>query len=174
MNQVTKSATFGSILLVSVLFTGSASAQTVLTLNFSDPAWDGLTVPAGQHCSLQGGAGATPAIDVSGVPEGTTAINVAFSDETYEPMNNGGHGTIGFVVAPDSGNVSLPSVPGGTETLPDGITIAAANLTSGDYLTAGYMPPCSGGNGNLYSAKVTALDASGAELATGRIELGRY
>lgn len=172
--HVSKSQSFASILLVCGILAGAASAQSALTLTFSDPAWDGLTVPAGQHCSLQGGAGATPALAIAGVPDGTTAINVAFSDETYEPMNNGGHGTIGFVVAPVDGKVALASVPGGTEDLPEGVSIAAANLTSGDFLTSGYMPPCSGGKGNLYSAKVTALDATGAELATGRIELGRY
>ncbi len=174
MNQFTKLASFASVLLVGALFSGAAMAQSVLTLTFADPVWDGVSVPAGQHCGLQGGAGATPALDVAGVPDATTAINVAFSDETYEPMNNGGHGTIGFVVAPVEGKVALPSVPGGTLDMPDGVMIAAENLTSGDFLTPGYMPPCSGGNGNLYSAKVTALDATGAELATGRIELGRY
>ncbi|HWA20746.1 MAG TPA: hypothetical protein VG757_17295 [Devosia sp.] len=48
------------------------------------------------------------------------------------------------------------------------------NRGTGDYDKPGYLPPCSGGQGNLYSATVTALDASGATLAEGKIDLGHY
>lgn len=149
-------------------------AQSTLSISFADSTWDGKTVPADQQCSLQGGHGATPPLDISDVPEGTKKIVLSFNDETYQPMNDGGHGTIGFEVTPTDGKVSLPSAPGETETLPAGISIDAPNKTSGDFLRPGYMPPCSGGNGNLYSADVTALDASGATLATGHFELGHY
>ncbi|QJR20703.1 hypothetical protein HKM20_16240 [Pelagibacterium halotolerans] len=131
-------------------------------------------MPEGQHCSLQGGSGATPALNVAGVPEGTTEIHVAYSDETYQPMNNGGHGTIGFNVTPADGMVSLPSVPGETDDMSEPAFIAAPNATSGDFLAEGYMPPCSGGNGNTYSAQVTALDDAGTVLASGDITLGTY
>lgn len=151
-----------------------AFAQGALTLKFSDPAWDGKTVPAGQQCPLQGGSGATPAIDVSGLPEGTTKVNVAFNDETYQPMNDGGHGVIGFDVTPNNGAASLPSVPGNSADLPAGASVTTASRGTGDYASPGYLPPCSGGNGNLYTATVTALDASGKELASGKIELGHY
>jgi hypothetical protein len=151
-----------------------ALAQDALTLKFIDPAWDGQTVPADQHCPLQGGHGATPPIEVSGLPDGTTMVNVAFNDETYQPMNNGGHGIIGFDVTPQNGTADLPSVPGNSADLPAGAHVVTAARGTGDYASPGYLPPCSGGNGNLYTATVTALDASGKELASGRIELGHY
>ncbi|HWJ86746.1 MAG TPA: hypothetical protein VNS12_01575 [Pelagibacterium sp.] len=165
----------GAALAAALLFAGApALAQTQLDVSFADPAWTGETVPAGQHCSLQGGSGATPALEISGLPDETTRIDVAFSDETYQPMNNGGHGTIGFDVTPADGAVTLPSVPGETDDLPAPAFVAAPNATSGDFLAEGYMPPCSGGNGNTYSAQITALDASGAVLGTGAITLGTY
>jgi len=163
-----------SALAALLAFGGPAAAQSDFAASFSDPAWDGVTVPEGQHCSLQGGMGATPPIDVTGIPNGATQINLSFNDETFEPMNNGGHGVIGFALEEGATEASLPAVPGGTEDLPEGVTIAAANKTSGDFLTPGYMPPCSGGNGNTYSVDVIAVDADGAELASTRLPLGTY
>ena len=149
-------------------------AQEGFSASFADASWDGVTVPAGQHCALQGGAGATPPLDVTGLPAGTTQVNLSFNDETFERMNNGGHGVLGFAVAAGATSVSLPAVPGATEDFPEGVSLVTANKTGGDFLTAGYMPPCSGGNGNTYSVDVTAVDAAGADLATTRVTLGKY
>lgn len=167
-------APLGAAALALTLATGAAFAQAELEVAFADPIWTGEAIPEGQHCPLQGGEGATPALEISGVPDGTTQIHVAFNDETYTPMDDGGHGTIGFDVTPEDGIVSLPSVPGATEELPEGVFIAAPNATSGDFTTPGYMPPCSGGQGNTYSADITAIDANGNVLANGYIVLGTY
>jgi hypothetical protein len=151
-----------------------ALAQSQLTVAFADPLWTGDKVPADQHCPLQGGHGATPALTVAGVPDGTSQITVAFNDETYQPMNDGGHGVIGFDVAATGGTATLPSVPGNTAELPAGAHVVTASRAPGDYASPGYLPPCSGGNGNTYSATVTALDSTGATLGTGKITLGKY
>lgn len=156
------------------LMAAPAFAQEAFSATFADASWDGVTVPAGQHCPLQGGMGATPALKLGGLPAGTSQINLSFNDETYEPMNNGGHGVLGFAVEAGANTASLPSVPGATNEFPEGVTLVAANKTSGDFLTPGYMPPCSGGAGNTYSVDVTAVDAAGAELATTRVTLGKY
>ena len=147
-----------------------------ITATFTDTVWDGETVPAGQNCPLQGGTGATPALKLTSVPELTTAIRLSFNDETYQPMNDGGHGVLEFAVTPDqTGNVELPSVPGNTaEGLPDGVTIAEAARAEGEYASAGYLPPCSGGQGNTYSANITALNAAGEEIGQGKVALGNY
>jgi len=161
-------------LMVAAMASAPVLAQDSFAVSFADPAWDGETIPEGQQCSLQGGMGASPALEVTGLPEGTTQVNVAFNDETYQPMNDGGHGTLGFAVEEGATSATLPSVPGETEDLPEGVTIAAENRTSGDFLRPGYMPPCSGGNGNTYSADVSAIGEDGTELATTHITLGKY
>lgn len=157
-----------------LVLSGTAFAQADFSASFADPAWDGVTVPSGQHCPLQDGNGATPPINVSGIPAGTTQINLSFNDESFEAMNNGGHGVIGFAVDEGATEASLAAVPGATEELPEGVSIAVANKTSGNFLTPGYMPPCSGGRGNSYSVDVIAVDASGAELARQRLPMGKY
>lgn len=164
-----------AIALAALAFPAVAQEPSELTVAFADDAWDGETVPEGQHCPLQGGQGATPALEVSGLPEDTVTVNVEFNDESYEPLStDGGHGIIGFTVAPEDGTATLPSVPGNTAELPDGATVVAAARAPGEYASPGYLPPCSGGQGNTYSADVIALDADGTELARGKITLGKY
>lgn len=162
--------------IAATLPVGLAMAQDVpLTVTFADPAWTGETVPEGQHCALQGGSGATPALHVAGVPDGTTTIEVAFNDETYTPMDDGGHGILHFEVTPENHEVDLASVPGNTaEGLPEGVTVATAARGEGDYASAGYLPPCSGGQGNTYTATVRALNGDSQVLGQGEISLGTY
>ncbi len=152
-----------------------AFAQSELTVSFADPAWTGDTIPEGQQCRLHGGDGFTPALEVSGLPEGTTQINVEFNDESYAPLSkDGGHGIIGFAVTPVEGTATLPSVPGYSTDLPEGASVVAAARPGPPYDSVGYLPPCSGGSGNTYAAVVRALTADGTEVGNGRIVLGKY
>jgi hypothetical protein len=173
---MTRMTALAALFAVSALTIGGAAyaQQPQLNLSFADPAWNGETVPEGQHCPLQGGTGATPALHVANVPETTTSIKVAFNDETYQPMNDGGHGIIAFAVTPVDGEVDLPSVPGNTADLPEGASVDTASRAPGEYASPGYLPPCSGGQGNTYSATVTAYDANDAPIAAGKITLGKY
>ena len=153
---------------------GAALSQSALTVKFTDPSWDGKRVPKGQQCTFNGGHGATPALEVSGLPTGTVTINLAFSDETYTPMGDGGHGVLAFTVTPKDGVAMLPSVPGQTANLPVGVTIAIPNRTTGKFASLGYMPPCSTFSGNTYSVTATALNVDGKELAAGTTGLGDF
>jgi hypothetical protein len=151
------------------------AAQSTLTIAFADPLWTGDAIPAGQHCRLLGGDGSTPALQVSNIPEGTTQINVEFNDESYRPLSkDGGHGIIGFTVTPVDGAATLPSVPGYSTDLPEGAFVVAKARTRAPYDSVGYLPPCSGGMGNIYAAMVKALSADGTEVGNGRIVLGKY
>jgi hypothetical protein len=152
-----------------------AAPAAPMSASFADPAWNGQKVPDKQWCQKFGGSGATPALTLANVPAGTSAVVLAFNDETYEAMNNGGHGAVRFAVTPTNGAVSLPSVPGETDALPAGVTTEKAHLAS-DYSGTGgaYLPPCSGGKGNTYTATVTALGAGDAKLGETRIVLGTY
>ncbi len=168
--------------LAAVIFIGfglqSAAAQN-FTAAFADPAWDGRKLPAGQHCSKFGGKGATPPLRVDGIPTGANAIVVEFNDRSYYDLStDGGHGKIGFPVAPGAISVTLPSVPGETASLPSGAFVHKRNRATGSYATAGYLPPCSGGRGNAYFADVLAVELADGKivrtLGKTTIELGRY
>lgn len=137
------------------------------------PPWDGEIVPPAEICALQGGNGSTPPIALSGLPEGTASVAVEYNDISFASMAfNGGHGVIGFTVAgPDA---ELPPVPAMTAALPEGSWVISAARTRGEYLSPGYIPPCSGGNGHTYQAVVRALDSSGNELEMTRMLLGKY
>ena len=151
----------------------NATDAIKLKVAFADPAWNGKKIPKGQHCSKFGGKGSTPALVVEGAPEGTVEIIVAYNDRNYQPLSyNGGHGKIGYKASP--GATTIPAIPGETARMPEGARIVAKNRATGSYARAGYLPPCSGGRGNLYFADVMARDAKGKVLAKGRIVLGRY
>lgn len=136
--------------------------------------WDGVKVPDGQQCTLHGGNGATPPINLSGVPDGTAHIVLFFNDKSYAPLSrNGGHGAIAF--AASGGNVSLASVPALTANLPNGVSVYSAARSTGNYASAGYLPPCSGGRGNRYTVDIKAVSAEGTVLdELLNFDIGRY
>ena len=151
-----------------------------LKVTFGDTAWDGKTVPKGQHCRKFGGSGNTPALVVEGVPAEANALIIEFNDRSYAPLSaNGGHGKIRIPVS-GGGKVMVPSAPGETAEMPDGMFLEARNRASGSYAAPGYLPPCSGGRGNAYFAEIKAVykgmkeGEKGKLFAEGAIELGRY
>jgi hypothetical protein len=157
----------------------SPASAGELAVAFADPAWTGERVPEGQQCSRYGGHGKTPALRVSGIPVGADAIILEFNDETYKPMDRGGHGIIGFRIALREA-VLLPSVAGETNELPEGVFVVAPHLANKPGYSPGtaYLPPCSGGKGNTYTATVKAVrtHAGGRRetLAAIRLVLGTY
>lgn len=152
-----------------------------LTVAHADPAWDGVSVPVGQQCQRQGGVNpSTPSILVSKIPGGSDAIILEFSDRDFPPMDNGGHGIVGFMISEGTEDAVIPSIPGHTFILPEGFFIIQAHQAP-DFDTAGaYMPPCSGGIGNAYYVTVRAVKLLSADgktftpLGEGILELGSY
>ena len=149
-----------------------------LTVSFADKAWDGKKIPAGQHCQVFGGNGSTPALKVSNIPAGANAIIIEYNDQSYGPLSNGGgHGTIGYRISGTTAD--LPAVPGHTASVPEGTFIEHASFATGQYASPGYLPPCSGGRGNIYTAVVKAVYKSEKKdenklLAVQPITLGSY
>lgn len=168
--------------LAAVIAAGSAFAKAgrepvPLTVAFADSRWTGDLVPKDQVCRRFGGEGATsPALKVGGAPSGTTAFRVLFNDESIPVMDKGGHGAVRYAVAPGrDGSAVLASVPAETDQLPPGVTQHLAHRAPKWSGTGGaYLPPCSGGRNNLYSAVVEALGPEDAVLGRGRIVLGRF
>ncbi|WP_066818484.1 hypothetical protein [Frigidibacter mobilis] len=156
-----------------LVLVSSPAALAAMTVTLGAP-WDGVKVPPGQHCKLdRGGKGATPPMTVKGLPSGTAQIVVAYNDRDYPPLSKkGGHGTIGFAVSGQT--AQLPPVPGHTKKMPAGAVVVARAKSEGNYASAGYLPPCSGGKGHRYFAVVSAVDAAGKTLEEVTVELGKY
>ncbi len=140
--------------------------------------WDGVWVPDSQVCQRFGGRGATPPMRIAGLPAGTTHIEVSFNDESFGPMDGGGHGKLSFAVAAGQSVVDLPAVPGETDDLPDGVTKINGHRGADWSGTDGaYLPPCSGGRDNSYTASIRAVvqgDGGKRTLARTKIGIGRY
>ena len=156
-----------------------AFAEEELTVEFSDPAWNGNKIPKGQQCKKFKGNGATPALKVSNIPAGANAIIVEFNDASFNKLSyDGGHGKVGWKIAAGGGEAMLKPVPGGTDDLPEGTWLVKKNRATGAWTSPGYLPPCSGGRGNTYKAEVIAVRMDGddiaEELAEGEITLGNY
>ncbi|TMV12962.1 hypothetical protein [Arenibacterium halophilum] len=135
--------------------------------------WGGKKVPNGQQCTLHGGKGATPPMTVSGLPAGTAGIVVEYDDKSYAPLaTKGGHGTL---IYPASGaSAKLPAVPGLTDKLPGGVRVVKRSRGKGQYASKGYLPPCSGGQGNKYTATLKAVNGQGKVLEKTTIVIGTY
>ena len=136
--------------------------------------WDGKRVPAGQHCTLQGGKGSTPPMQVSGLPQGTKWVYLYFNDKSYQPLSTkGGHGVI--AVPAKAGAVSIPALPGMTARLPGGAMVVSKARATGQFASDGYLPPCSNGRNNLYAVDVVAVSADGKVLdRKANVSIGRY
>lgn len=163
-----------------LMLLGIAEAQAGgLQARLSQPGWDGRHIPVGQQCPRFGGHGATPQLAVSAIPAGTQALVLAFSDRDYPPMDHGGHGVIGYHLAPGTTAVRVPRVPGNSFNLPTGFFLVHAQANPGYDTRGAYLPPCSGGRNHLYTVTVEAVTLNGAGLpdrVLGKtvIDLGRY
>ncbi len=153
-----------------ILMTGAAQAEMSVKLG---APWTGKAVPKGQHCTLHGGNGATPPMQVSGLPAGTSALIVEYDDKSYQPLSTrGGHGTLMYPVK--GAGAKLPAVPGLTNKLPGGVKVVKPARGTGKYASKGYLPPCSGGKGNRYTATLKAVNSGGKVLEKKTITIGKY
>ncbi len=152
-----------------------------LEFAFADAEWDGITIPIGQQCQRQGGENpSTPRIIVKNIPDGADAIVLEFSDRNFGPMDDGGHGKIGFKISEGIKEVLIPSIPGHSFDLPENFFIIQEHQASSFDLAGAYMPPCSDGIGNSYYVTVKAVTILSEEnktfilLTQGVLELGKY
>jgi hypothetical protein len=146
-----------------------------MTATFADAGWDGITIPVNQVCKRFGGAGVTPRLALDGYHSGTQVILLAFNDETHEPMNNGGHGIVGFRI--NGKYATTGAMASEVNIISQGNFIVADNR-GGE--VPGYLPPCSGGKGHVYSVTVMAVTWADTNppyyrvLNQTKVELGRY
>jgi len=152
-----------------------------LKLSFTDPVWNGKKVPPGQQCRRFGGKDPkTPELKVMEIPPDTNAIVIEFSDRSYAPMDNGGHGEIGYEINQGTETVVIQSISGHSFDLPTDFFLVAAHKAPKWDDAGAYLPPCSGGKGNSYYATVKAIHREASKskipllLAEGVIQMGSY
>lgn len=165
------------VLIAAALIAVAAGPLAALEAKLADPAWDGVKVPEGQQCQKFGGQGKSPALAVSGIPSGASHLVLEFSDRSYKPMDNGGHGKVAFAIESGATTVTVPPVPGHTMELPAGFSVVEAQKAPTWDKAGAYLPPCSGGRGNSYYVTVKAVHKQGEEthdLGSAVVELGKY
>ena len=151
-----------------------------LKVSFTDTAWNGKTIPAGQQCPAFGGKGATPGLTIQNVPPKANALILEFSNMSELSLDKGGQGRIGYRFTPGSQTLALPPVPGNTFDLPEPFFVIAAHRKPFQNSPGAYLPPCSGGKGDYYYLVVKAIwlpdspDMPPEILGQGKISLGRY
>jgi len=149
-----------------------------LKISFADAKWNGQKIPARQQCSKFGGQASTPSLLITNIPAEANAIIMEYSDKDHMPMDNGGHGKIGYKIKPGTSNVTIPSVPGHSFKLPKGFFLVEAHRNPKWDKAGAYMPPCSGGKGNRYYVTVKAVKTAKGKtsevLAEEVIQLGKY
>lgn len=166
---------FTAALVLGHAHSAAAADKGNLVVSLADPAWDGKTVPSNQVCKRFGGTAFTPAIKIGGLPDGAHSIVLAFGDETFAAMADGGHGIIRFTVPKGAKEITLTKVPGETDTLPAGVSVVTDHRGSGWSGTGGaYLPPCSGGRGNSYYTDIKVQDADGNDINATFIDIGTY
>jgi phosphatidylethanolamine-binding protein (PEBP) family uncharacterized protein len=158
-------------LLITSVFSTYASA---IEVKFADNAWDGLKIPTGQQCDKFGGQKpASPKLDISGIPAGSDAIVLEYSDRDSKNMNNGGHGRMSYSINGSFDSVEVPSVPGHSYVLPEKFTMIEAHRGAGWDKEGAYMPPCSGGKDHAYYVTVKTMKGDKVTAET-VLELGKY
>lgn len=124
---------------------------------FTDPAYNTKSIPKENICTWRGGQGASVSFTVSGIPAGADALVFEYSDKDDRGMNNGGHGKIGFRIAPGTASVVVPSFPGEVMTLPEGFFLIAPHKAESRVSKPGaYLAPCSN-YGNKYLVQIKAV-----------------
>jgi len=119
-------------------------------------------------------------------------LTVSFADPAWDGKNipagqqcpdfggQGGQGRIGYRFAPGTETLTLPSVPGNTFDLPEPFFVIAAHRKPFQSKPGAYLPPCSGGRGDLYYLLVKAIwipespEMEAEVLGQGKLFLGRY
>ncbi|MFC1885114.1 hypothetical protein ACFL2O_10120 [Thermodesulfobacteriota bacterium] len=161
--SITVATFFLSILTVSCAsFEASDKSKqtanhTELKVSFVDQTWNGKTIPKGQQCQCFGGKNPmTTTLKVNNIPPKANVIVMEYSDRSFGPMDNGGHGIIGYKIKQGIRSVVIPSVAGHSFELPDGFFIISPHKGSWWCKAGAYQPPCSGGKNNSYYVTIKA------------------
>jgi len=160
-----------------ILFSFSNLNAANLKATFTDHSlWDGKKIPEEMLCSNYNfDSGSTPEITLDNLPKNTYKIILVFSDESFKPMSDGGHGIISYKIHSGLKSVIIPSIQGETFDIPDEFTslIPHKGVQFGRVQGA-YLAPCSGGKKNTYSVIIQAVDKDNNVLDSTSLTLGKF
>ncbi len=183
--KIIKSIFLSLLLSIQIACTDSTDQYTPhtlvveLNLSFADPAWNGRVIPKGQQCQEYGGNGSSPSINVKDIPVQANKLIIEFSDGTYAPCDNGGHGIVSYKLKEGTREVVVPSIPGQTFDIPDIFEIIKEHCGKNlDMKRGAYIGPCPG-IGNQYYLIVKAVyeapdKSKNVLIGIGRLEMGTY
>jgi len=161
-------------IVISVITSIVSASAFSLDAKLADKAWDGRKIPKGQQCQKFGGVNpSTPKLVVSGIPVGSNAIVLEYSDRDYKKMDKGGHGKMSFMLDSSVSEVQISPVRGHSFDLPAAFKMIEAHRSPGWDKAGVYMPPCSGGKGHAYYVTIKAVKGD-KTTATTVLEMGKY
>jgi len=162
------------LIFTSIIVLAFSINTYALDVKFADSSWNNKKIPTGQQCQKFGGNNpSTPKLIVTGIPLGSDAIILEYSDRDSKKMNNGGHGMMRFTLSSQAIKVVIPSIPGHTFNIPSQFKIIEAHRSPGWDKAGAYMPPCSGGKGHAYYLTIKTVKG---DMVTAKtiIEMGKY
>lgn len=162
------------LIIASIVVSSVSINAFAFDVKFADRSWNGSNVPVGQQCQKFGGKSpSTPKLIVNGIPTGSNAIVLEYSDRDSKKMDNGGHGKMSFTYNSPATKVEIPSIPGHTFDIPTAFKMIEAHRSPGWDKAGAYMPPCSGGKGHAYYVTIKAVKGDKV-TATTVLEMGKY
>lgn len=163
--------------IVALALSANAGSLNNMKVNFApmkSVKWDGVNIPKGEQCKANGASNpATPALEISGIPTGTTSLIFVYSDKDYTPMSNGGHGLFQYTLPKAATNVTIPSIKSNTFNVPKEFKAIAPHRGTSKGKAGVYMPPCSGGTHHNYFLTVQAVKGYSI-IGETTIGLGQY
>jgi len=165
------------VILLAIIALGFSNLSAVdFSASFVDTKWNQIEVPKSEVCSnFNTRAGNTPAIALTNIPAGTSQVVLAFSDETFEGMANGGHGIIAYTIPKMASSVTIDSIAGETFDLPKNFSSVTAHRgVKYGKKEGAYLAPCSGGKDHIYSVMITAVDDANKTLGSTTLTLGKF
>ncbi len=128
-----------------------------LEVSFADSIWTGMRIPKEHRCRREGGDGSTPGLIVKNIP---TEANALIMEYTFGPYLRkqfyGYFGIIGYEIPQGTSEVTIPSIPGGTLSLPDRFFLVSTPQPAMSRPGA-YFAPCGRLDGYNYLVKVRAV-----------------
>ena len=154
------------------------SVEENFSVSFLNPDHWGEKLNETQVCykfgSHQANSAFSPSFVLSHIPSAAVDVVFSYNDTDYEHMDNGGHGIYGYKLPANRQTVVVPAIMG-EQAVPQGFFAIQEHLSQDWSGTQGvYLPPCSGGQGHVYTVTVSLRDQQGQTIEQKTLTLGQF